>query len=153
MQEPDGRFRYHLGASVDRDATTGILFTMRDLFGESDAVFRRGRPRYEEYLSAVAEDARRGRRYFEGEPKDNDIYHLTFLLNEATARAGYGLRDSRARAIVQAIFETQRSDGGWKFWTDEGDPRYSVEALRCLVWVGALAREEVARMLRAHGIV
>ena len=154
IQEEDGQFRYWVGGNVDWDATTGILFnTFRDLFGEDDSVFVRGKPRYEEYLSSHAEDARRGYRYFGKERKDNDIYHLTFLLTESTARAGYTIEDKRVKAIVRAIYQTQRPDGGWKFWEDKSDPTYSVDALRSLVWVGDLKKNELTEMFHRHDII
>ena len=62
------------------------------------------------------------------------------------------MKDFGVGVIVKAIIESQRADGGWKFWSKESHPAYSVYALECLVWVGALGREQLADMLRKEGI-
>jgi hypothetical protein len=124
----------------------------RDLFDEDDPAFVRGRTRYEEYLTTHAEDSQRGYRYFTCQRKDNDIYHLTFLLNKSTTRAGYTIQDTRVETIVKAIYETQRPDGGWKFWADESYPQGSVWALNSLVWTGSITKTQLGNMIRRHGV-
>jgi hypothetical protein len=136
----------------DPDTSTLVTFLMQDIYGDSDPVVQQGRLYYEQYLTEVAQDAQR--RYYEvrGERHGLDVYHLvdTVLEPEAVA-AGYDIEDKRVAAIVDAIVDIQRRDGGWRpFWGEESDPTYTLYALRALVWVGAMERSELAEMIRRH---
>ncbi len=95
MQSPDGTYPVYEGSEIDPDTTTGVAFLMRELYGEDDEVYKRGKERFEEYLTQLAEDAERGYHLYQGKREENDIYHLTHLLHESVIEAGYDLRDLR----------------------------------------------------------
>lgn len=137
------------GNKPDPDTTTGIAFLMREIYGEDDQVYKRGKERFEEYLTQLAEDAERGYHIWQGRQEKNDIYHLTHLFGESFVKAGYDLHDPRVNKIVVAICETQRDDGGWRvFWAEGSDPSYSVYALELLTQLEAFSKEELgARLL------
>lgn len=144
VQNPDGTYPMYEGSVPDPDTTVGVAFLMRELCGEDDEVYKRGKGRFEEYLSQLAEDAERGYHSYQDKREENDIYHLTHLLGESIVKAGYDLSVSRVQKIVTAICETQREDGGWRvFWTEGSDPAYTVYALELLVWLKALSEEEL----------
>jgi prenyltransferase beta subunit len=149
MQNPDGTYPVYEGSEIDPDTTVGVAFLMRDLYGEADPVYKRGKERFEEYLTRLAEDAERGYHLYQGKQEENDIYHLTHLLHESAIEAGYDLRDPRLEKVVAAICEAQREDGGWRvFWAEGSDPSYSVYALELLVWLRVITEEELrARLL------
>jgi prenyltransferase beta subunit len=148
MQNPDGTYPMYEGSVPDPDTTVGVAFLMRELYGEDDEVYRRGKERFEEFLSQLAEDAERGYHVYRGEREENDIYYLTHLLNESVVKAGYDLNDPRVQKVAVAICGTQQVDGGWRvFWTESSDPAYSVYALELLVWLGVLSREELREKL------
>ena len=148
MQSPDGTYPVCEGAAPDPDTTVGVAFIMRELYGEDDPVYKKGKELFEGYLSELAEDAERGYHFHQGEQEENDVYHLTHLLDESIIKAGYDLNDPRVQKIASAICETQRDDGGWRvFWTDHSDPTYSAYALKLLVWLGVLPEEELRAWL------
>ena len=160
MQNPDGgwpmfkddRFR------VDPDSTAQILFMMREIYSEDDAAWLKGVKFFEKCLDKMSIDAERGYHIApSGERRENDIYHLSHLLlsslvdSKRRIEADYDLNDERVKKIVRAIIETQREDGGWRpFWTEESSPTYTVLALKLLVWLGALDREELKRRAAAY---
>jgi len=147
MQNPDGTYPVYEGSETDPDTTVGVAFLMRELYGEDDGVYRKGKEGFEEYLTELAEDAERGYHLHQGEQEENDIYFLTHLLHESAIQAGYDLHDPRLQKVA-AICETQREDGGWQvFWTEGGDPSYSAYALELLVWLGVLSKEELRSKL------
>jgi len=148
MQSPDGTYPVYEGSEIDPDTTVGVAFLMRELYGEDDEVYKRGKERFEEYLTQLAEDAECGYHLDRGEQVENDIYHLTHLLGDPAIQAGYDLRDPRVQKIVAAICETQRADGGWRvFWTEGSDLGYSAYALELLVRLGVLPGEELRSKL------
>jgi prenyltransferase beta subunit len=148
MQNPDGTYPVYEGSDPDPDTTVGVAFLMRELYGEDDEVYQKGKERFEEYLTELAEDAERGYHLHQGQREENDIYHLTHLLSDSTIQAGYDLSDPRVQKIVAAICETQREDGGWRvFWTEDSDPGYSVYALELLIHLGVMSREELRNKL------
>lgn len=136
----------------DPDSSTLITFLLEEAYSESDPVVQRGLSYYDRCLSQVARDAQQ--RYYEvrGERRGLDVYHLVdTVLEPEAAAAGYDVRDERVAAIVDAVVDIQRRDGGWRpFWLEESDPSYTAYTLRALVWVGALEREVLAEMLRRY---
>jgi prenyltransferase beta subunit len=148
MQNPDGTYPVYEGSDPDPDTTTEVAFLMRELYGEDDEVYKRGKEWFEQYLTELAEDAERGYYLYQGERKENDIYHLTHLLDELIIKAGYNLCDPRVQKIAAAICETQRADGGWRvFWAEGSDPGYTVYALELLIRLGVLSKEELRSKL------
>jgi hypothetical protein len=135
----------------DPDSTAQITFLMKDVYGEDDPVYLKGKELFESFLDSVARDVDRG--YYvapNGEKRENDIYHLTHLLlsslvdKNSRIKTGYDLSDERVKKIVGAIVDAQREDGGWHpFWAEESDPVYTVLALKLLVFVGVLKVEEL----------
>lgn len=142
----------------DPDSTAQILFMIREIYGENDPVYLKGKPFFEKHLDELAKDAERG--YYtalNGGKRENDIYHLTHLLGSSLVdknrrvEASYDLKDKRVKKIVKAILDSQREDSGWSpFWTEESSPVYTMLTLKLLVWVRALNRENLKNQLKRH---
>lgn len=148
MQHPNGTYPVYEGSETDPDTTVGVAFLMKELYGEHDEVYRRGKYRFEEYLTELAEDAERGYHFYQGKREENDIYHLTHILHESVITAGYDLHDPRMRKIIDAVCKSQRPDGGWRaFWTESSDPSYSAYALELLLELKAISKEELRSLL------
>ena len=135
----------------DPDSTAQITFLMKDVYGEDDPVYLRGKKLFERFLDDVARNADRG--YYvapNGEKRENDIYHLTHLLLSSLVdknrriEAGYDLSDERVKKIVEAVVDSQLEDGGWRpFWADKSDPVYTVLTLKLLASMDALKVENL----------
>jgi len=135
----------------DPDSTARIMFLMKEVYGENDAVYLKGKRLTERFLDKVAEDAERG--YYvasNSEKRTNDIYHLTHLFltplvdTEKRIESSCDLNNKRIREIMRAIINTQCKDGGWRpFWSNESDPLYTVLALKLLKWSTTLKTEEL----------
>jgi len=142
----------------DPDSTTQILFMMKEIFGEENPIWHKGIRLFEGFLDKMALDAERGYHFsFKGEKRENDIYHLTYLLlsslvdSKGRIESGYDLEDVRVRKIVEAILDTQREDGGWRpFWTLDSDPTYTVIVLKLLVWLGVIDPEKLKKQVAKY---
>lgn len=142
----------------DPDSTAQTLFMMREIYGEDDTVWLKGVKFYEKCLDGVAKDAERG--YYiapDGKKREDDIYHLTHLLLSSLVdpkrriEAGYDLNDERVKQIVQAIFETQREDGGWRpFFSEESSPTYTLLTLKLLAWLGAVNLDDLKKQAATY---
>lgn len=136
----------------DPDSSTSVTFLLYNIYGEADPVVQEGIAYYERCLAEIAQDAQQ--RYYEvrGERRGLDVYHLVdTVLEPGAAALGYTMGDERIVAIVDALVDIQRRDGGWRpFWKEESDPRYTIYTLRALVWVGALEQAELGEMIRRH---
>ena len=161
MQNQDGgwpMFKKDQFRGSDPDSTAQILFMMREIYGEKDAVWLKGIKLFEKFLDEVAADAEKG--YYiapNGEKRENDIYHLTHLLlsslvdSKRRIEAGYNLNDVRINKIVHAILKSQREDGSWRpFWTPNSDPTYTMLTLKLLVWLGVINSEELRREIAIY---
>jgi len=130
----------------DPDSTAQIAFLIKNVYGEDDPAYLKGKKLFESSLDDVARDAERG--YYvalNGEKRDNDIYHLTHLFlsslvdKNSRIEAGYDLNDKRVEKIVKAIVDSQLEDGGWRpFWSEKSDPVYTVLALKLLASLGVV---------------
>ncbi|MEM2087829.1 MAG: prenyltransferase/squalene oxidase repeat-containing protein [Thermoproteota archaeon] len=148
MQHSDGTYPVYEGSEIDPDTTVGVAFLMRELYGEQDEVYKRGKERFEEYLTELSEDAERGYHFYQGKREENDIYHLTHILHESVVAAGYDLHDPRVQKIVTAILMAQQPDGGWRvFWTKGSDPGYSVYTLELLLALKVISEDELQTRL------
>lgn len=135
----------------DPDSTARITFLMKEVYGENDPVYLKGRQLTEKILDEVAKDAERG--YYvapNGEKRTNDIYHLTHLFlaslvdTKKRIESSCDLNDKRIKGIMKAIINTQCTDGGWRpFWSNESDPIYTVLALKLLYWTSTLKTKEL----------
>jgi hypothetical protein len=134
------------------DSSTLITFFLADIYSEADPVVNQGKAYYERCLTEISRDAQQRYREVRGERRGLDIYHLVdTVLEPQAAAAGYTCLDQRIVRIVEAVADIQRRDGGWRpFWREESDPAYTAYALRALVWVEALEREQLAEMIRRH---
>lgn len=142
----------------DPDSTAQILFMMKEIYGEKDAIWLKGYRLFEKFLDELTFDVER--EYYvasTGEKRENDIYHLTHLLisslvdSKRRLEAGYNLQDARINKIVQAILKSQRKDGGWRpFWTQHSDPTYTVLTLKLLVWLDVITLEELKKKAAAY---
>lgn len=141
---------------TDPDSTARIVFLMKEVYGENDPVYVKGRQLTEKFLDSVAEDAER--RYYvapKGEKRTNDIYHLTHLFlaplvdTEKRIESGCDLNDKRIKGIMNAIINAQCKDGGWRpFWSNESDPIYTVLALKLLYWTSTLKTKELKAWIK-----
>ena len=135
----------------DPDSTARITFLMKEVYGENDPVYLKGRQLTEKFLDKLAEDAERG--YYvapNGKKRTNDIYHLTHLFlaplvdTEKRVKSNCDLDDKRIKKIMKAIINTQCKDGGWRpFWSNESDPAYTVLALKQLNWTSTIKTEDL----------
>ena len=142
----------------DPDSTARITFLMKEVYGENDAVYLKGKRLTEKSLYKVAEDAERG--FYmrpNSEKRTNDIYHLTHLFlsplvdTQERVQSCCDLNDKRIKKIMRAIAITQCGDGGWRpFWSNESDPIYTVLALKLLIWTSTIKAEELRAYHRAH---
>jgi hypothetical protein len=160
MQAPDGgwpmyrRTQFH----EDPDSTAQILFLMREIYGETDPAWLKGVKKIEKILCQQAEEAAKGSGVTAtGQRREVDIYDLTRVLISSLVDprrridAGYDLSDPRVKKIVDAIFRSQLEDGGWRpFWSERGDPTYTVLTLKLLVWFEAIDVEPLRMQVLAH---
>jgi prenyltransferase beta subunit len=141
--------------TVDPDSSVMVTFLMKDLLGEEDTLYKRGREQYEKHLDQTATDAEQGYYILEERKEENDIYHLTHLLGQSffsgkrAVDSGYDIRDRRIKRIVEGIAKIQREDGGFKpYWSQESDPLYTGLALNILLWVKAMKKEKIKSMVQ-----
>ena len=139
---------------VDPDSSAQITFLMKDLLGEEDTLYKRGKELYEKDLDQMAIDAEQGFYYWNEKKEENDVYHLTHLLGHSffsgkrSAEAGYGINDKRVKKIVGAIIEIQRQDGGFRpYWFQKSDPLYTGLVLKIFLWVKAMGKAKIKSML------
>jgi hypothetical protein len=134
----------------DPDATAQVTFLMRQVYGEHDPAYLRGRELFERDLDQCAQEAARGYwiRPRDGESQPLDVYHLTRLLlswlldSSHRIQSGYDISDPRIRRMMEALIDIQREDGGWRpFFAPESSPRYTALAVKTLVLSGMLERK------------
>ena len=161
MELPDGGWSSVEGQeTVDPDSSAMVTFLMKDILGEEDTLYKRGRELYEKHLDQTASDVEQGYYMREGKKEENDVYHLTHLLGQSffsgkrSADSGYDIRDQRVKKIVEGLIQTQREDGGFKpYWSQEGDPLYTGLVLNILLWVKAMEKGKIKNMIeKAIGI-
>jgi hypothetical protein len=139
---------------VDPDSSAQITFLMKDLLGEEDTLYKRGKELYEKHLDQMAIDAEQGFYCWNEKKEENDVYHLTHLMGHSffsgkrSAEAGYGINDKRVKKIVGAIIEIQRQDGGFRpYWSQKSDPLYTGLVLKIFLWVKAMGKAKIRSML------
>jgi prenyltransferase beta subunit len=155
MELPEGGWSSVEGQeTVDPDSSAMVTFLMKDLLGEEDTLYKRGREQYEKHLDQTAADAEQGFYIWEGKKEENDVYHLTHLLGQSffsgkrSAEAGYDVQDHRVKKIVEGIFKIQREDGGFRpYWSQESDPLYTGLVLNILIWVKTMEKEKVKTLI------
>jgi hypothetical protein len=168
MQRSDGGwpcFTRHAAdpqsARSDPDSTAQIAFLMRDIYGEHDPVYLRGKALFEQCLDEGARDADRGYRvrWRDGKKEPLDGYTLTALFSSwlldppRRFQAGYDATDPRVKRMMEALVGIQRDDGGWRpFWADESSPVYTALAVKVLVLAGTLAREDLETAVEAYAV-
>ncbi len=159
MELPEGGWSAIEGdETVDPDSSAQVTFLMKDLLGEEDTLYKRGRKLYEKYLDQTAMDAEQGFHLWHGKNEENDVYHLTHLLGQSFfsgkrgSDSGYDIHDDRIKKIVEGIIKLQREDGGFKpYWSQESDPLYTGLVLRIFLWVKAMEEEKIKTMI--HKVV
>jgi hypothetical protein len=135
---------------IDPDSSAQITFLMKDLLGKEDTLYKRGMVLFKEHLDQMAQNAEQGFYHLKGEKRENEVYHLTHLLGQSIftgkrgADAGYKIRDTRVKKILEGIIEIQREDGGFRpYWSKQSDPLYTTIVLRIFLWLGALKKKEI----------
>lgn len=159
MQNPHGGWAcFHgnvgdqQGSKGDPDSTAQITFLMKEMYGEDDPIYRRGKNLFEGFLKRYAQDVERGYwvRIRDGKREPLDAYHLTHLflswLFDPPRRfaSGYEVTDARVEGMMEALMGIQRKDGGWQpFWSEETSPAYTMLVVKVLVLSGALEKEDM----------
>jgi hypothetical protein len=140
--------------TVDPDSSTAGTFLMKDLLGEEDTLYKRGRELYEKHLNQTAADAELGFHIWNEKKVENDVYHLTHLLGQSFfsgkrgADSGYDIKDPRIKKIMQGIVRIQREDGGFRpYWSQESDPLYTGLVVNILLWVKAMEKKKIKIMI------
>jgi len=132
---------------------------MREVYGEADPVYLKGRALFESFVDEGAQDAERGYRVRlrDGKREALDGYTLTHLLlswlldRPRRFQAGYDMTDPRVKRMMDALVTTQRGDGGWRpFWSEESSPIYTALAVKVLILSGALAKKDVQAAVKAY---
>ena len=141
----------------DSDSTAQILFMLKDYCSVEYFSWQKGLALYERFLNEREEEAKQGY-YIEPlthKKKKNDIYTLSHLLlssltdKDRRIKFGYNMNDLRVRTIVEEIINIQNQDGGWNpFWQKESDPTYTVLALKLLVLLELVAKEEIRNYIQ-----
>jgi len=155
MELPEGGWGAVEGQeTVDPDSSAAVTFLMKDLLGEEDTLYKRGRELYEKHLDQTATDAELGFHVCNEKKVENDVYHLTHLLGQSFfsgkrgADSGYGIRDHRIKKIVEGIVRIQREDGGFiPYWSQESDPLYTGLVLSIFLWVKAMKKGKIKEMI------
>jgi len=144
-------------ASGDPDVTAQVTFLMREIYGERDPVYLKGKELFERNLDQTAQDARRGYRIraIDGQWEEVEVYELTHLLLSwlgdppRRIQGGYDISDARVELMMQALIACQSQDGGWRpFWAEESSPVYTVLAVKALILTGVLTREDLLGQVR-----
>jgi hypothetical protein len=147
------------GGTGDPDASAQIAFLMREIYGEGDPLYRKGRELLERHFDEAAGDVERGYRIrvVDGQPEKMEVYGLTHLLlswlgdRPRRIEDGYDASDPRVGRMMEALIDAQGEDGGWQpFWADESSPVYTALAVKVLVWTGVLAPEDLVCELREY---
>jgi prenyltransferase beta subunit len=140
--------------TVDPDSSAVVTFLMKDLLGEEDTLYKRGRELYEKHLDQTAVDAELGYHVWNEKKEENDVYHLTHLLGQSFfsgkrgTDSGYDIRDHRVKKVVEGIVKIQREDGGFRpYWSQESDPLYTGLVLNILLWVKAMEKKKIKMMI------
>jgi len=140
--------------TVDPDSSAVVTFLMKDLLGEEDTLYKRGRELYERHLDQTAADAEQGYHVWNEKKEENEIYHLTHLLGQSyfsgkrSADSGYDIGDHRIKKIVEGIVKIQREDGGFRpYWSQESDSLYTGLVLNIFLWVKAMEKEKTKEMI------
>lgn len=165
MQNPHGGWRSYAKDAGEQPDTTGdpdttaqVTFLMREIYGERDPVYLKGRELFEEHLDQTAHDVERGYRIraLDGQREEVEVYELTHLLLSwlgdppRRMQSGYDVSDPRVGKMMEALVAIQREDGGWRpFTAQESSPLYTALAVKALVLTGALPREDFDSDLKA----
>jgi hypothetical protein len=156
MELPEGGWSALEGdETADPDSSAQVTFLMKDLLGEEDTLYKRGRELYEKQLDRTAMDSEQGSHQWHGKNEENDIYHLTHLLGQSLfsgkrcADSGYDIHDDRVKKIVDGILKIQKEDGGFRpYWSQETDPLYTGLVLRIILWVKAMEEDRIKSMIQ-----
>jgi hypothetical protein len=139
-------------ATGDPDASAQIAFLMRDMYGEDDPVYVRGRELFERNLTDVDRNVRRGYRIraIDGQRRAMEVYGLTLLLlswlgdSPRRIASGYDVSDQCVARMMEMLIAVQGEDGGWTpFWAEESSPVYTALAVKVLILTGALDPAEL----------
>jgi hypothetical protein len=145
----------------DPDATAQVTFLMRQVYGEHDPAYLKGKELFERYLDQCAQDAARGYwiRLRDGEKESLDVYHLTHLLlswlldSSRRIQSGYDVSDPRVRRMMEALIDIQGEDGGWRpFFAQKSSPRYTALAVKVLLLSGMLDREHLKSFVEPYAV-
>jgi len=142
----------------DPDSTAQILFMLKEYCNKECFLWQKGFSLFEKFLNEREEEAKQGY-YIETitqKKKRNDIYTLSHLLlssltdKERRIKSGYNMKDPRVRNIVEEIINIQNLDGGWNpFWQNESDPIYTVLAVKLLILLDLIDKDEIRNYVQS----
>jgi hypothetical protein len=166
MQNPHGGWRSFAkdaggqpDTTGDPDSTALVTFLMREIYGERDPVYLKGRELFERHLDQTAHDVERGYRIrsLDGQREEVEVYELTHLLLSwlgdppRRIQSGYDVGDLRVKRMMEALVDIQRGDGGWRpFFAEGSSPIYTVLAVKLLVLTGLLPREDLESDVKTY---
>lgn len=146
-------------ATGDPDASAQIAFLMREIYGEGDPLYRKGRELFERHLDETARDVARGYRIraVDGQREEMEVYGLTHLLlswlgdRPRRIESGYDVGDQRVARMMEMLLAVQGEDGGWTpFWAEESSPVYTALAAKALILTAALEPASLAGDVAVH---
>jgi hypothetical protein len=146
-------------AMGDPDASAQIAFLMREIYGEGDPLYRKGKEMFERQLDGTARDVARGYRIraVDGQREEMEVYGLTHLLlswlgdGPRRIESGYDASDQRVARMMDMLIAVQGEDGGWTpFWAEESSPVYTALAVKALILTGALEPASLAGDVVVH---
>jgi squalene cyclase len=143
----------------DPDSTAQITFLIREMFGEKDNVYQKGKKVLEFYINKYIQDIEKGYwlRLRDGRRQNIEVYHLTHLFlaslfdRPRRFQNGYNINDLRVKRMMETLIEIQEADGGWiPFWAKESSPVYTLLAVKVLIYSGMLKREDLKEYIKEY---
>lgn len=148
----EGDITVQRGAWGDPDCTAQVTFLMKQIYGDSDSVVRKGRRLLELFLDQCVKDIERGYwiRLKDGKKEPTEVYGLCRLfissLNDDPERLHslFNVDDKRVQRIFEALIDIQRADGGWKTHSSpQSRPDHTLMAVKVLAWAQKIEKAEL----------
>jgi len=138
---PDGGWGAVVGRDgPDPDSTAGIGDFLAPILGKKHPAISRTKKMFESNLANLLSKLEK--------EKVEDAYELTHLVFESPSNLMYQKGDRRIMALLEALVEVQRGDGGWLTFYSEGksDVPITVFSLQVLVSHGIISESMLQRL-------